>query len=135
MVATTARRLDTEISQRGKEPAGCESSKGEEMTVISVTTLTVKPDKYEDFLATNRQAKALLGKAGAKNIRLLFALTAGEASGSFVLTSEADDLGAAGTVLDKFLADPEGVALFQTVNSSTGPTATFGASTWIEVPL
>jgi hypothetical protein len=97
--------------------------------------LTVKPDRYEDFLAVNRQAKALLEKAGAKNIRLLFALTAGEASGSFVLTSEADDLAAAGTVLDKFLADPEGVALFETVNSSAGPTATFGASTWIEVPL
>jgi len=105
------------------------------MTVVSVTTLTAKPDRYDDFMEQNRKSKALLEKAGARNVRVLFALTAGEASGAFVMTSEADDFAAAGVVLDKFLADPEGVALFGTANSAAGPTATWGASTWIEVPL
>jgi len=105
------------------------------MTVVSVTTLTVKPDRYEDFLAMNRKSKAILEKHGAKNVRLMAAMQAGEASGSLVLTAEYDDFAAAGQALDKFLGDAEGMALLMESSSTSGPTAAWQASTWVEVPL
>ena len=77
------------------------------MAVVSVTTLMVKPDRLEDFLDTARKSKAILEKHGGRNIRLLAALVAGEATGSFVTTCESDDFAASGALLDKFLADPE----------------------------
>jgi hypothetical protein len=108
---------------------------GIDMAVVSVTTLTVKPDRYEDFLETTRKAKAILEKSGAKNVRLLAALTAGEASGSLATTWEADDFAAQGAVLDKFLADPEGLALLTSTNTTAGPTAGFQSTIWVDVPL
>jgi hypothetical protein len=41
------------------------------MAVVSVTTLTVKPDRYEDFVETTRQARKILEKCGARDVRLL----------------------------------------------------------------
>jgi hypothetical protein len=105
------------------------------MAVVSVTTLTVKPDRYEDFLADTRKSKALLEKSGARNVRLLAALTAGEATGSLALTFEVDDFAAQGAVLDKFLADPEGLALISATNTTAGPTVGFQSSVWVDVPL
>ena len=105
------------------------------MAVVSASTLTVKPDRYEDFLETTRKAKAILEKCGAKNVRLLAALTAGEASGSVAMSWEADDFGSQGAVLDKFVADPEGLALFMASNTTAGPTAGFQSSIWVDVPL
>jgi hypothetical protein len=58
------------------------------MAVISVTTLTVKPDKYEAFLDQNRKAKTILERCGATNVRLMGTIVAGEASGH-----PGDDLG------------------------------------------
>jgi hypothetical protein len=105
------------------------------MTVLSATTLTMKPDRYEDFVALTKKSKAILEKCGAKNVRLMAALVAGEATGSFVLTSEADDFGASGAVLDKFLADPEGSASMTGSTGEAGPTASFQISNWIEIPI
>jgi len=72
------------------------------VTVLNVSGLTVKPDRYEDFVTTTRKAKAILEKHGARNVRLLVAMTAGQASGSFALSSEYDDFTDAGRALDKF---------------------------------
>jgi len=103
------------------------------MAVVGVTTLTLKPDGYEDYLLLARKSKALVEKCGGKNIRLLAALVAGEATGTMVFTFEADDLASWGAVGDKFMADPEGVALMST--GSSGPIATQQLSGWIDVPL
>jgi hypothetical protein len=99
------------------------------MAVVSVTTLTPKPDRYEDTLADVRKVKAILEKNGARNVRLLAALVAGQATGSLVMTAETDDFAANGAVLDKFLADPEGLALISAVNTSAGPITGFQGST------
>ena len=53
------------------------------MTVLSVTTLTIKPDRYEEFLASTKKTKSLLEKHGAKNVRLIVGMS-GQSSGSFV---------------------------------------------------
>jgi hypothetical protein len=58
------------------------------MAVISVTTLTVKPDKYEAFLDQNRKAKTILERCGAKNVRLMGTIVAGEASGTLAMTGK-----------------------------------------------
>lgn len=105
------------------------------MAVVSVTTVTVKPDRYDDFLEMTRKVNAILQKCGAKNIRLLAALTAGEASGSLTTTFEADDFAAQGAIVDKFLADPEGFAIMTATNTTAGPTVGFQSSIWVDVPL
>ncbi len=104
------------------------------MTVLSVTALTVKPDRYEDFLASTQKTKSLLEKHGAKNVRLIVGMS-GESSGSFVLTHEADDFTDAGRITDKFLADPEGLATMTETGTAAGPVASWQPSTWVEIPL
>ena len=104
------------------------------MTVLSVTALTIKPDRYEDFLATTKKSKSILEKCGAKNVRLIVGMS-GQSSGSFVLTHEADDFTDAGRVLDKFLADPEGLAVMIESGTEGGPTASWQTSTWVEIEL
>jgi len=69
--------------------------------------LTIKPDRFEDFLATTKKSKSILEKCGAKNVRLIVGMS-GQSSGSFVLTSEANDHAASGAILDKFLPTPKG---------------------------
>jgi len=63
------------------------------------------------------------------------ALAADEASGSLVLSWEADDFGAHGAVTDKFLADPEGLALIMSSITTDCPTNGFQSSIWVDVPL
>jgi hypothetical protein len=105
------------------------------MAVVSVTTLNVKPDGFEGAVTDARKVKAIMEKAGAKNIRLLAALVAGEATGTLVFTYEADDFAAQGAVQDKFFADPEGVALTQRVNTTAGSVAGFQGALYVDVPL
>ncbi len=105
------------------------------MAVVHVSTTTVKPDGYEAYLELNRKSKAIIEKCGGKNIRLLAALVAGEATGSFVFTFEADDFAAWGAVGDKFFADPEGQALAASANSGVGPISSQQQTVWVDVPL
>jgi hypothetical protein len=105
------------------------------MAVVQVVTSQVKPDKLEEFLELNRKAGPILEKAGGKNIRLMAALVAGEATGSFVGTVEADDFAAYGAVLDNFFADPEGQGLMATLGSSASPIASYQMTVWVDVPL
>jgi hypothetical protein len=104
------------------------------MTVLSATTLTVKLDRYEDFLASAEKSKLLLEKHGAKNVRLIVGMS-GELSASFTLTHEANDFTDAGRITDKFLADPEGLAVMTESGSAAGPAANWHPSTWVEIRL
>lgn len=104
------------------------------MTVLSATTLTVKLDRYEDFLASAQKSKSLLEKHGAKNVRLIVSMS-GELSASFTLTHEADDFTDAGRIRDKFLADPKGLGVMTESGSAGGLTASWHPSTWVEIRL
>jgi hypothetical protein len=105
------------------------------MAVVAVTTTTVKPDRYEDFLADTRKVKATLVRSGGDNVRVLAALVAGEASGTMTVLYEADDFAAFGAVQDKFLADPDGLALIQSTGASTSSVHGFQFTLWVDVPL
>jgi hypothetical protein len=103
------------------------------MAVVTVATVTVKPDQFEEFVENARKGKAINEKHGAKNVRLLAGLVAGEATGSFAYILEADDFAAFGAVLDKILADPEMRPIMST--GSTSPTASYQTTLWVDVPL
>ena len=103
------------------------------MAVMSVAILTVKPGRYEDFLKQQRMAEALLKNAGAKNLRLVVGLTAGEASGSMVTTWEADDFTEYGRVTDAFFGGG-GAELLMELSSADSPIAGWQGSTYVDVP-
>ena len=66
-------------------------------------------------------------------MRLLAGLVAGQATGTLVYMSEADDFAAAGAQMDKAMADPEIVAMLSTGTAS--PVASFQVTQWVDVPL
>jgi hypothetical protein len=106
------------------------------MAVVSVTTFTAKPDRFEDAIADTRKVKAIFEKLGARNVRLLAALVAGEATGSLAFVYEADDFASQGALQDKFYADPEGMALATSVNTTAGPLAGwYQGALYVDVPL
>jgi hypothetical protein len=105
------------------------------MAVVSVTTFTAKPDRFEDAVADVRKVKAIFEKVGARNVRLLAALVAGEATGSLAFIYEADDFAAQGGMQDKFFADPEGLALTQSTGTTAGTVAGYQSTIWVDVPI
>ena len=106
------------------------------MAVVTVATATVKPDRMEDFLEDMRKIKTIVEKTGGKNVRVLTAVVAGEATGTMAFISESDDFAASGAATDKFFADPEALAL---VSSMTGTAGTLAAgyqtAYWVDIPL
>jgi hypothetical protein len=105
------------------------------MAVVSVTNITIRPGTYEAFLETSRKAQAILERCGAKNFRVLGTLVAGEATASFASIWEADDHASYGAVMDKFLADAEGLAVLMEATSADGPTASFQGSLWSDIAM
>jgi hypothetical protein len=105
------------------------------MAAVAVTTLAVKPDRWEDFLGDTRKAKSIMEKCGARNVRVLAGLVAGEATGTVTFLYEADDFAGYGRVYDKFMSDPEGLGLIQSTGATTSPVSGFQSSLWVDVPL
>jgi len=99
------------------------------MAVISVATLTIG-DSWEAFLESNKKAKAILERYGAKNVRLLAPVAGAETSGTFHSTCVADDLATLGKILDSIYADPDMLALMQSGASSSWTSSILG-----EIPL
>jgi hypothetical protein len=106
------------------------------MAVVTVSTFTVKPDRFEDQLEEARKFKAVFERSGGKNIRFLAAMVAGEATGSLTFIVESDDFAGNGAVMDKLLADPEGQALMAAAATSASPTVPgYQTTVWVDVPL
>ena len=75
----------------------------------------------------------IMEKAGAKNIRVLVGLVAGQQTGTVVVTQENDDFAAAGAGLDRAFADPDiqkALAL-----GEGNPMAGWQTSMYLDVPL
>jgi hypothetical protein len=105
------------------------------MTVVSTTNIALKPGGYEAFLDQTRKSKELLERCGAKKVRVLATLLAGQATGGIALAWEAGDHAKYGAVMDKFLADPEGSAMIIRTSGADSPIASFQSSLWIEIDL
>ena len=102
------------------------------MAVVTVATMTIKPGRMEDYVEVARKTKAVYEKYGGKNVRLLSAVVAGEATGTLVFLSESDSLAAGAELLEKFVADPEAP---RTRYTSAGPIASLQMAFWVDVPL
>ena len=105
------------------------------MSVLCATTPTIRPDRYESFLETQRKSKAVLERCGAENVRLIGTIVAGEASGTLAMTWEAADNASWVAVLDGFLGDPDGMALMMESGSESGPVAAYQSSVWGDVEI
>jgi len=103
------------------------------MAVVLVSTLTIKPDRMEDYVELARRFKASAEKHGARNVRLLAAVVAGEATGTLAFLSEYDDFAASGGVADRVYADP--VRMLRTTSTSDSPVASFQMSQWVDILL
>jgi len=106
------------------------------MAVVTVATATVKPDRMEDFLQDMRKAKAITERCGGKNVRVLTAVVAGEATGTVAFMTESDDFAASGAAMDKFYADPDALALTSSMSGTAGTLAGAAQTTqWVDIPL
>jgi hypothetical protein len=103
------------------------------MAVVTTTIIQVRPDRWDEFVEQTRKGKAIVERAGAKNVRLLAGLVAGQQTGSVVFTSEADDFGAAGQVMDKVVGDPE-IQKMLAIGEGN-PMAGYQTSYYVDVPL
>jgi len=103
--------------------------------MLTVNSFTAKPDRFEEAVEEVRKIKTVVEKHGGKNVRLLAALVAGQATGSLAFIIEADTFAANGALTDKFLADPEGMAQMAAGNSSAGAITGTQTTQWVEIPL
>ena len=100
--------------------ASNEDGEAKIMTVMNVATLTVQRPGWDLMMENSKKAKVILEKHGAKNVRLLGPVEGGGPSGTVHSFFEADDLAAAGKVLDDAIhADPEMIPLMQTGAETT----------------
>ena len=90
------------------------------MAVVSVATMTLQPGGYAAFTELHKKSKAILERCGAKNVRLLGTLVAGQASASIAMSWEADNYSAYGAVMD--------------IGSPDNPIASFQSSLWTDIP-
>jgi hypothetical protein len=103
------------------------------MAVMSVTIIAVKPGRMDDYLDIVRRSEQLLTDCGAKNVRLIVGLAAGEASGSMVTTWEADDFTEYGRVTDGFFSKG-GVEIMNENGAADSPILSWQSSTYVDVP-
>ena len=101
------------------------------MTVISVSTAKIKEGRrLGEYLKTWPETKASYEKHGARNVRLMVAVEAGEGTGTLAVTYESDDFAAHGAVQDGILSDREALAAAMSPDS---PTVAVQLSTWNEL--
>ena len=105
------------------------------MAVAEVTTLTVKPDRLEAYVDRARKFKAAIEREGAKNVRLLSAVVAGEATGSLAFIAEYDSFAAAGAGIDALMASAQGAESYAVIQSSESPVENVQTAFWVDVPL
>ena len=103
--------------------------------MVQVSTFTVKPDRFQDWVELAHKSKPIWQKAGGKSVRVLAGLVAGESTGSMAFIVEADDFAAYGALLDKFFADPDGQAVPSSLGTGDSPIPSYQNAIWVDVPL
>jgi hypothetical protein len=95
----------------------------------------VTPGRLADAIELGGRAAKLLERHGARENRLFTAVTAGEASGTLVLTSEYEDMEAYGTAADELSADVELQRLTEEARGPKSPVTIASQSVMSELPL
>jgi hypothetical protein len=107
--------------------------RGANRPVVQASTIQVKPERWEDFLADARKVRPMLASYGAQNSLLVVSLMGGQWTGSVVMTFEFDDLAAQGAYTDKIVADQEIARMMMPGPDS--PHSGFQSSLFVEIPL
>jgi hypothetical protein len=81
-------------------------------------------------MESQKKAKAIMERHGAKNVRLLAPVAGAEPSGTMHQTFEADDMASLGKITDALFADPEILAMMQNGSAASWTTSILG-----EIPL
>ena len=105
------------------------------MTVISTTVSRVKPGRRQQAVAMAAETRKVFESHGAKECRLLFAGTAGETTGTHVLSTEFDNGEAYGAFVDQLRRGEEFQAIRDRLDRADGPTEMVSRSVGTEIPL
>ena len=105
------------------------------MTVLSSVAGRVQPGRYEEFLSQGLEISKLYERHGAENVRLMEAISAGEASGSWTFSAEFENGERYGTFLEEIIQDLEMQQFLARMRSAESPTVIEQQSIATEVPL
>jgi hypothetical protein len=105
------------------------------MSVVQTTVSRAKPGRRHDVIALAVEAAKLFERHGAGESRLLSAGLAGEATGSWIFTTEFANGEAWGAWSDRLNADSETEALLDRVTDDTSPIVMESTSIGIDIPL
>ena len=99
---------------------------------IKTWVMKVKPGRIDDAMELFRETKK---SADGAEISLLYAESAGDFSGSFLLSAEYPSAAAAGEAEDKTASTEAGQALWRKFNDADSPVEANGTVTYTSVDL
>lgn len=105
------------------------------MTVLSSVTGRVQPGRYEEFLSQGLEVSKLYERHGAQNVRLMQAVSAGEASNTWSFSAEFENGEAWGTFIEEISADLEMQHVLARLRSPDSPSVIEQQTLATEVPL
>jgi hypothetical protein len=105
------------------------------MTVLSSVTGRVQPGRYEEFLSQGLEVSKLYERHGAQNVRLMQAVSAGEASNTWSFSAEFENGESHGTFLEEITADLEMQHVLARLRSPDSPSIIEQQTLATEVPL
>lgn len=105
------------------------------MTVVQSTVSRARPGRRQDVIALALEASKLFERHGSGENRLLTAGLAGEATGTYVFTTEFANAEAWGAFSDALNQDPETEALLDRVYAEGSPIIIDNMSLGVEIPL
>jgi hypothetical protein len=105
------------------------------MTVIQSSVSRAKPGRRHDVIALAVEASKLFERHGAGESRLLAAGAAGEATGTYVFSTEFANAESWGACTDALNQDPETEALLERISVEASPLFLDNMSLGIVIPL
>jgi hypothetical protein len=105
------------------------------MSLVQTSISRPKPGRRTDGIALAVEASKLLERHGAPESRLLLADTAGEATGTYVFTTEFENAEAWGKLGDSLASDAELEALMDRIDGPDSPITMEAMSIGTEIPL
>ena len=105
------------------------------MKTISTSLARCSPGQRDQFLGQALEGMKLFERHGASHVRLLAALTAGQASDVYALTNEFDSAEAYGMFVDDLLRDAEFEAFMSRITRPDSPLTIVSRSLATEIPL
>ena len=105
------------------------------MTVLHSVVGRVQPGRYDEFLSQSLEVSKLYERHGAENIRLMQAVSAGEATNSWTFSSEFENAEAYGAFTEELTADLEMQNFLTRMRAANSPVTVEQISLASEVPL